>query len=69
MEDNQFHFMLTRLYQHTKSMRKCQRNVEITHTKYDKQMAKMFEKQVDIDINCIEYYLNGNKSPSTPPPN
>lgn len=68
MEDNNFHFMLARLYQHTKSMRKYQRNVRDVGTNYDKTMAKKFEQQVDIDINCIDYFLNGNKTPPAPPP-
>lgn len=68
MEEKQFHFMLTRLYQHTKSMRKYQRNVKDIGTGYDKNMAKKFEQIVDIDINCIDYYLNENKTPPAPPP-
>ena len=68
MEDTNFHFMLARLYQHTKSMRKYQRNIKVMGTNYDKKMAKKFEQQVDIDINCIDYFLNGKKSPSAPPP-
>lgn len=69
MEDNNILFMLVRLYKHTKSMRKYQRNVKDMGTNYDKTMAKKFEQQVDIEIRSIDYYLNGNKSPSTPPPN
>ena len=68
MEDNNFHFMLARLYQHTKSMRKYQNNVKVMGTNYDKTMAKKFEQQVDIDISCIDYYLQGNKTPPSPPP-
>lgn len=68
MEDNNFHFMLARLYQHTKSMRISQRNLEVTRTKYDKTMAKMLEKQVDIDIINIDAYLRGNITPPAPPP-
>lgn len=67
MEDNQFHFMLARLYQHTKSMRKYQLNVKVMGTNYDRTMAKKFEQQVDIDISSIDYYLHGNKTPPTPP--
>lgn len=68
MEDNNFHFMLTRLYQHAKSMRKYQRNVKNMGTNYDKTMAKKFEQQVDIDISSIDYYLSGNITPPGPPP-
>lgn len=68
MEDNNFHFMLARLYQHTKSMRKYQRNVKDMGTNYDKTMAKKFEQQVDIDISSIDYYLRGNITPPAPPP-
>lgn len=68
MEDNNFHFMLTRLYQHTKSMRKFQRNVKDMGTNYDKTMAKKFEQQVDIDISSIDYYLRGNITPPSPHP-
>lgn len=68
MENNQLHLMLRRLFQHTQSMRKCQRNAEITRTKYDKQMAKMLEKQVDLDISNIDSYLHGNITPPAPPP-
>ena len=69
MEDNNILFMLARLYKHTKSMRKYQRNVKDMGTNYDKTMAKKFEQQVDIEISSIDFYLHGNKSPSTPPPN
>ena len=68
MEENNFHFMLARLYQHTKSMRICQRNLEVTRTKYDKKMAKMLEKQVDIDIINIDAYLRDTMTPPAPPP-
>lgn len=68
MEDNNLHIMLTRLYQHTKSMRKYQRNVKVMGTNYDKTMAKKFEQQVDIDISSIDFYLRGNITPPEPPP-
>lgn len=68
MEDNNFHFMLARLYQHTKSMRISQRNLEVTRTNYDKKMTKMLEKQVDIDIINIDSYLRSTMTPPTPPP-
>lgn len=68
MEDNNFHFMLARLYQHAKSMRISQRNFEVTRTKYDKKMVKMLEKQVDIDIINIDAYLRDTMTPSAPPP-
>lgn len=67
MEDNNLHFMLARLYQHAKTMRKYQRNVKDMGTNYDKTMAKKFEQQVDIDISSIDYYLQGNMKPLTPP--
>ena len=39
MEEKQYHFMLARLYQHTKSMRKYQRNVKDIGTGYDKNLS------------------------------
>lgn len=68
MEDTKLHLMLRRLFRHTKSMRISQRNLEVTRTNYDKKMAKMLEKQVDIDINNIDAYLRGNITPPAPPP-
>lgn len=68
MEDNNILFMLARLYKHTKSMRKYQRNVKDMGTNYDKTMAKKFEQQVDIDISSIDFYLQGNITPPAPPP-
>lgn len=68
MEDNNILFMLVRLYKHTKSMRKYQRNVKDMGTNYDKTMAKKFEQQVDIEISSIDLYLHGNITPPAPPP-
>ena len=68
MKDNQLHAMLTRLYQHTKSMRKYQSNIKVMGTNYDKTMAKKLEQQVDIDISNIDSYLLGNITPPAPPP-
>lgn len=68
MKDDNLHFMLARLFQHTKSMRISQRNLEVTRTKYDKKMVKMLEKQVDIDIINIDAYLRDTMTPSAPPP-
>ena len=68
MGDSKLYSMLDRLFKHAKSMRKYQRNSVIMSTNFDKTMAKKFEKQVDIDIRCIDYYLNGNKTPPAPPP-
>ena len=68
MEDNNLHFMLARLYQHTKSMRKYQRNVKDMGTNYDKTMAKKFEQRVDIDIINIDADLRGTMTPPAPPP-
>lgn len=67
MEDNNLYFMLARLYQHTKSMRISQRNLEVTRTKYDKKKAKMLENQVDIDIIDIDAYLRDTMTPPAPP--
>lgn len=68
MKDDNLHFMLARLFQHTKSMRKYQRNVKDMGTNYDKTMAKKFEQQVDIDISSIDFYLQGNITPPAPHP-
>ena len=68
MEDKQLHVMLNRLYQHTKAMRKWQRNMKIMNTKYDKTMAKKFEQLVDKEISNIDMYLRDSMTPPTPPP-
>ena len=68
MEDKQLHMMLDRLFQHTKAMRKWQRNIKIMNTKYDKTMARKFEQLVDKEISNIDAYLRGTMSPSAPPP-
>ena len=68
MEDKQLHIMLDRLFQHTKAMRKWQRNIKIMNTKYDKTMARKFEQLVDKEISNIDAYLRGTMSPSAPPP-
>lgn len=68
MKDDNLHFMLARLFQHTKSMRISQSNLEVTRTKYDKKMVKMLEKQVDIDIINIDAYLRDTMTPPAPPP-
>ena len=68
MEDKQLHIMLDRLYQHTKAMRKWQRNMKIMNTKYDKTMARKFEQLVDKDISNIDMYLRGAMTPPAPPP-
>ena len=68
MEDKQLHIMLDRLFQHTKAMRKWQRNIKIMNTKYDKTMARKFEQLVDKDINNIDMYLRGAMTPPAPSP-
>lgn len=68
MEDTKLLLMLRRLFRHTKSMRISQRNLEVARTKYDKKMAKMLEKQVDIDIINIDAYLRDTMTPPAPPP-
>lgn len=68
MKDNQLHAMLRRLFQHTQSMRKYQRNLKDMNTNYDKTMARKLELQVDIDINNINTYLQGSMTPPTAPP-
>lgn len=67
MIDNHLHAMLRRLFQHTQSMRKCQRNLKLMNTKYDRKMASMFEQQVDLDISNIEAYLRETMSPPATP--
>ena len=67
MIDNQLHAMLRRLFQHTQSMRKYQRNLKDINTNYDKTMARKLEQQVDIDINNIDTYLQDSMSPPAAP--
>lgn len=68
MVDNKLYSMLDRLFKHTKSMRKYQRNSATMSTNFDKTMAKRFEMEVDKDISNIDSYLRNSKSPSAPPP-
>lgn len=68
MGDSKLYSMLDRLFKHTKSMRKYQRNSATMSTNFDKTMAKRFEMEVDKDISNIDSYLRNNKSPSAPPP-
>ena len=68
MVDSKLYSMLDRLFKHTKSMRKYQRNSATMSTNYDKTMAKRFELEVDKDISNIDSYLRNSKSPSAPPP-
>lgn len=68
MEDKQLYIMLRRLFQHTQSMRKYQRNLKDINTSYDKTMARKLEQQVDIDINNINTYLQDSMSPPAAPP-
>lgn len=58
--------MLDRLFKHTKSMRKYQRNSVIMSTNFDKTMAKRFELEVDKDISNIDAYIGSSVSPSAP---
>lgn len=67
MIDCQLYVMLRRLFQHTQSMRKYQRNLKDMNTNYDKTMSKKLEQQVDIDINNINTYLQDSMSPPTAP--
>lgn len=67
MVDSKLYSMLDRLFKHTKSMRKYQRNSATMSTNYDKTMAKRFELEVDKDISNIDSYLRNSKSPSAPP--
>ena len=67
MIDSQLYVMLRRLFQHTQSMRKYQRNLKDINTSYDKAMVRKLERQVDIDINNINTYLRETMStPATP---
>lgn len=69
MIDCQLYVMLRRLFQHTQSMRKYQRNLKVINTNYDKTMVRKLEQQVDIDISNINSYLRETMSPpSTPSP-
>ena len=69
MIDCQLYVMLRRLFQHTQSMRKYQRNLKVINTNYDKTMVRKLEQQVDIDISNINSYLRETMSPpSTPAP-
>lgn len=68
MGDSKLYSMLDRLFKHTKSMRKYQRNSATMSTNFDKTMAKRFEMEVDKDISNIDSYLRNSKSPSAPPP-
>lgn len=67
MKDNQLHAMLRRLFQHTQSMRKYQRNLKDMNTNYDKTMARKLEQQVDLDIRNINSYLREFMSPPSTP--
>ena len=67
MIDNQLLTMLRRLFQHTQSMRKYQRNLKDINTSYDKTMARKLEHQVDIDIININTYLRETMSPPATP--
>ncbi len=68
MVDSKLYSMLDRLFKHTKSMRKYQRNSATMSTNFDKAMARRFEMEVDKDISNIDSYLRNSKSPSAPPP-
>lgn len=68
MGDSKLYSMLDRLFKHTKSMRKYQRNSATMSTNYDKTMAKRLEMEVDKDISNIDSYMRNSKSPSAPPP-
>ena len=67
MGDSKLYSMLDRLFKHTKSMRKYQRNSATMSTNFDKTMARRFEMEVDKDISNIDAYLRGSLSPSAPP--
>ena len=67
MIDRQLYVMLRRLFQHTQSMRKYQNNLKDMNTSYDKAMVKKLERQVDIDINNIDTYLQDSMSPPAAP--
>lgn len=68
MKDNQLHAMLRRLFQHTQSMRKYQRYLKDINTSYDKAIVRKLERQVDIDIDNINTYLQDSMSPPAAPP-
>ena len=68
MIDSKLYMMLRRLFQHTQSMRKYQRNLKDINTNYDKTMARKLEQQVDIDINNIDTYIQDSMSPPAAPP-
>lgn len=68
MIDSQLYVMLRRLFQHTQSMRKYQHNLKNINTNYDKAMVKKLERQVDIDIDNINTYLQDSMSPPAAPP-
>ena len=68
MIDSKLYMMLRRLFQHTQSMRKYQRNLKDINTNYDKTMARKLEQQVDIDINNIDTYVQDSMSPPAAPP-
>ena len=68
MVDKQLHAMLRRLFQHTQSMRKYQRNLKDIKTSYDKAIVRKLERQVDIDIDNINTYLQDSMSPQAAPP-
>lgn len=63
MVDSKLYSMLDRLFKHTKSMRKYQRNSVTISTNFDKTMAKRFELEVDKDISNIDAYLGNNIAP------
>lgn len=67
MVDSKLYSMLDRLFKHTKSMRKYQRNSVTMSTNFDKTMAKRFELEVDKDISNIDAYIGSSVSPSAPP--
>ena len=67
MVDSKLYSMLDRLFKHTKSMRKYQRNSATMSTNFDKTMAKRFELEVDKDISNIDAYIGSSISPSAPP--
>lgn len=66
MVDSKLYSMLDRLFKHTKSMRKYQRNSVTMSTIFDKTMAKRFELEVDKDISNIDAYIGSSVSPSAP---
>ena len=68
MIDSKLYMMLRRLFQHTQSMRKYQRNLKDINTSYDKTMTRKLEQQVDIDIININTYIQDSMSPPAAPP-